>query len=319
MDEGRARYFGTGDVGFADRPTISYAPQQGPDVAQTLLKPLSLESIALLTESKWNIDRVFRLAIMSFNGVDNAASAGGPIPECAPEFADFQFASRQLHELVQRRWISVVVTARPKKITTLSNTAGPTVQDAVLAAKEGFGLESEGQQTSVVRSDRQLYLEINPTFVNEPEILELCQNLKLQPGLLEYPISFASGGYFEAINSTAGIDRLNIKTRSPSDIMHYLSTGVKVPDMHLVDGEAVLTRDGTGCPFDWQQVTGDLFQVCASKRKPKAKLRVKYRKHWFYIANNDHASKRSLLLLANILALEQVESRQSAPVLAIPL
>lgn len=89
--------------------------------------------------------------------------------------------------------------------------------------------------------------------------------------------------------------------------------------MHLVDAEAVLARDGTGCPFDWQDVIGDLFQVCALKRKPKAKLRVKYPGYWFFIADDDHASKRSLLLLANILALEQVESQQSAPLLAIPL
>lgn len=44
------RYFGFGDVGFSDRPTISYAPQQGADAAQTLLTPLTLESIALLSD-----------------------------------------------------------------------------------------------------------------------------------------------------------------------------------------------------------------------------------------------------------------------------
>ena len=98
---------------------------------------------------------------------------------------------------------------------------------------------------------------------------------------------------------------ITLKTRSIIEMMFYLSQGVEVPESHAKAGLVTVTLDEKNCPYDWQRLLGGLFQVQESKHRPlKAAIAVKYRDHWFYIADDDLESKTTLGLLEELFSLE---------------
>ncbi len=74
---------------YSDRPTISYQPLQGEDFLKSVLSPISLESLLVMTQSGWSIKRIFGLCVERINNLYNAPSASGPTPEIAPRFKKF--------------------------------------------------------------------------------------------------------------------------------------------------------------------------------------------------------------------------------------
>jgi len=76
-------------LSYADSPTISYVPLRGEDLLKSLLSPLRLESILVLTQSGWSINRVFGLCFERINNVRNAPTASGPTPDAEPEHLEF--------------------------------------------------------------------------------------------------------------------------------------------------------------------------------------------------------------------------------------
>ena len=93
---------------------------------------------------------------------------------------------------------------------------------------------------------------------------------------------------------------LNLVPRSPIQVYYYLAHGVDVPAKHLKCGLAKSTLGPDGEVFDWHHVTQDLFtvhhanQICRPKN---AHVAIKYHGHWFYIANDDAASKSTFALV----------------------
>lgn len=318
-DAGRSNYFGFGDIQLGDRPTISYTPQQSAEFLQALATPLDLKSVTFLLRSNWNADQTLRITVKSINGIKNAITAGGPTPSVAPEYVTFRQAAALGNELRQRGWIELITRTVPRVVTSVPTAGKPSVHDAVVAAKEGFELETEENMVQVVTSERELLFAINPQFVHTPEIAQFCQLLRLQHGLPEYVISLADKPDFESLNAPFGVPDLRIRTRSLDEIMYYMSKGVTVPEEHFGCGVAKATRDAAGNWFNWQDVIGDLFVVRVCKHRPTDKLRVKYRGYWYYIADDDQPSKETLLLLNDIFYLIQVEVQQQGPLLTLQI
>lgn len=92
---------------YSDNPTISYAPLRGEDLLKSILSPLQLESILVLTQSGWSIDRVFGLCFERINNVYNAPTASGPTPETAPDYQQFNRLLQLLRTLQSRRLIEI--------------------------------------------------------------------------------------------------------------------------------------------------------------------------------------------------------------------
>ena len=78
-----------GNINFTEQPTITYTPLQGDDFVQRLLSPVSLETILLLANSGWSLDRVLRLCVQGINEISNAPTASGPTPTHIPEYEAF--------------------------------------------------------------------------------------------------------------------------------------------------------------------------------------------------------------------------------------
>ena len=77
-------------VSYSDKPTISYQPLQGEDFLKSVLSPLSVDSLLVMTQSGWSIKRVFGLCVERINDLYNAPSASGPTPEKQPQFKRFK-------------------------------------------------------------------------------------------------------------------------------------------------------------------------------------------------------------------------------------
>jgi hypothetical protein len=102
--------------------------------------------------------------------------------------------------------------------------------------------------------------------------------------------------------------------------MYYLSKGIRVPPAHVKADIAMETRDDQGRLFDWSEILGDLFTVYASKKSPdNAAIRVRYGDHWFFIRNDDHASKSTFSLLLALFRLGSIPVEATKPVLTLPV
>ncbi|MBW1825193.1 MAG: hypothetical protein JRI87_11685 [Deltaproteobacteria bacterium] len=58
--------------------TISYTPLQGEAFLKSVLTPISLEAILVMTQSGWSLERVFGICVERINNLYNAPSASEP-------------------------------------------------------------------------------------------------------------------------------------------------------------------------------------------------------------------------------------------------
>ena len=62
-------------MSYSDIPTISYLPLQGEDFFKSVLSPISLDTLLVMIQSGWNIDRVFNLCVERVNDLYNSPSS----------------------------------------------------------------------------------------------------------------------------------------------------------------------------------------------------------------------------------------------------
>ena len=138
----------TGTLGVGGRlvssPTVTYSPVQGEQFAERLLSPIELQTVLLLSNSGWSIERVFRLCVRSIAGLQNAPRASGPTPADPPVYDRFLRAVRLLRHLQKKGML--------------------------ILAREGDTNEGE------------LVLEISREALDWPETRKLGELLKLTPG-----------------------------------------------------------------------------------------------------------------------------------------
>jgi len=86
-------------ISYYERPTVQYTPIQGQKFVKQMLSPISLEALALLSESGWSVARLLSLCLQEMNGLENAPTAAGPTPEHAPRYEEFAQATRYMRRL----------------------------------------------------------------------------------------------------------------------------------------------------------------------------------------------------------------------------
>ena len=85
--------------GYSQTPTLSYTPLRGEDFLKSILSPIPLESILVMTQSGWSIQRVFGICMERINDLNNAPSASGPTPDFEPKYRQFKKLLTLLREL----------------------------------------------------------------------------------------------------------------------------------------------------------------------------------------------------------------------------
>lgn len=114
--------------------------------------------------------------------------------------------------------------------------------------------------------------------------------------------------------------KLNMVTRSMTDILFYIAQAVEVPPDHIEKKLVTITRTPDGKVFDWGTLHKNLIRLRWSENRPDdAYIAVKYRGYWFYIADSDLDSKSTFLLLQILGDLQAGTTPSAGPVLTLPV
>jgi hypothetical protein len=91
-----------GDLQYTERPTITYTPLGGKDFVKSVLTPADLDTLILLSNAGWSIERLLRLMVNRMNGLPNAPRASGPTPSDPPIYKKFGQAAKLMRQLQKR-------------------------------------------------------------------------------------------------------------------------------------------------------------------------------------------------------------------------
>jgi hypothetical protein len=304
----------------AVRPTLSYTPLDDSEFTRRLFTPITLEGAAYLAKTTWPISTVFRLYLENLNWVSNAETASGPTPRQPPEFADFLSGIQALQRLQNRKLVAFATQERDETLSDPGPPGDSPAAAAVEAAKNGFEYRADkgdGKKWAVVRKKQQPLLRVGDVPAGDPDFAEFCRAFKLDPSKRSFDLTTDKLDPFLAGAPKAGLDALELETRSLLQVLFFVAHGVEVPAEHAISGVAPQTAG-----FDWDAPLGGLFKVYATagKNPPAcAKVAVCYRGYWFYIDDRDRDTKATFALLVELSRLELGAKTNTAPILTLPL
>lgn len=314
--------FGVGQLSWRDTPTLSYHPRQGHEVAQTLVEPLNAEVLRAISPGTDTL-LFLMMAVDDVNDIPNAPLA----TSLAPRSPDDNRYYRELADLFVRIQERGAMELSIASFESDSSDSLPVErvdgQAMVEAARDGYAFKIEGGSASLRKEEKSIVLKIRPADRDAPDVRQLVDLLGLQPGLPYYRIVSEQRAEEEedrGLPSALGEDRIIVNMRSILDIMTFLSKGVCVPEEHLAEGVAPVTRGIDHRIHDWRRTTAGFFAVESQKHRPsQADVAVPYRGYWFYIDKRDVATRTTLSLLELLLELQEVETDTRGPLLTLPL
>ena len=86
-------------VNYSERPNIIYKPLGGEKFTRQLMTPIDLQTLVLLHQAGWNLDRIFRVCVASVNEVPNAEPTNFPTPPRPPDYRTFLRIAEAMAEL----------------------------------------------------------------------------------------------------------------------------------------------------------------------------------------------------------------------------
>lgn len=308
----------------AARPTLTYTPEDDQDFTRRLFTPLSLDSVASLSKTTWPIETVFRLWLENLNWVSNAETASGPTPRDPPEYADFRQGVAALQRLVDRKQATVFTEERDDPVGDDLPAGAVTARAAVEAAKGGFEYKrADGGGWRLVKKKPTASLRVDAAAAADPDFHLVCRTFKLDPARTAFDLTTGKLDPYLKDAPAAGLDKLDLETRSLLQVLFFVAHGVEVPPEHAATGVAPTTNEADGRPFDWTEVTGGLFRVgwAAGKRPPAcAQVAVRYKGYWFYIDETDRDTKATFALMLELSRLQLAADKAGAgPVLTLPV
>ena len=311
-----------GNIGYTERPTITYSPLSGDEFVQRLLSPIGLDNLVLLTHSGWRMDRVLRLVVQEMSTLENARTASGPTPAISPDYQPFAQAARLLRSLQANKQVELGYKTVTETLSDPIPAKLITADALVEAAKVGnrFRSTAGGKSFVLTRKTRRLVLRLPTGHGAAKEAQAVRKLLKLRADQTEYDVIPAGTSTAHRLREQSQRQSLVIDTRSLLGVMFYLSQGVDIPPTHRRSGLVTITIKNTGEPFDWSGVLDHLFSVSSQIMPPKhAAIAVRHRGYWFYIKDTDQNAKSTFALLGQLFTL-QAGSAQSTPlVLTLPV
>lgn len=309
-------------ITVTERPTVTWTPLQGEEFVKELLSAIPLETVMLLPQAGWSIDRVFRLTIQTLNGLPNAPSASGPTPIYPPFYEGFQDVACALRRLQVGGRLELVAreaVPRPPRPDGEETAAEPVLE---------YVLRLPPEDADPVRKTRPL-----------PE--GLCHRPSPAPGDSDADVHLVSERLATAWAAPEGVRELTLRsayetaegelavvTRSFLGALYYLSQGVEVPPGHLERGLVTPTLvsgdPGAAEAEDWaRNLTEGLFRVRAATSRSDVPadpfVSVRYQGAWFYIPNDDLETKSTFGLLVQLLSLQAGAPKGLMPALTLSL
>jgi len=270
------------NLGYEERPTITYIPIEGQEFSQRMLSSIPSETIFAAAQQGWSVDVLMRIGISRIGAVENMGFEAVP----APGVIDL---SEQLKREV----------AKLKKFQRVIQLL------IVLADREAFEVrivEEKGAKTAFLLFAKNVPEDMQSQVIEFKQVLGLSSKINM----------------FRITDRVTDLkaDEISIQTRSLSAMMNFLAKGVQVPPEHLADGRAIDFRIPTAERGGKGLIP---FRMISSETRPKDSFAaVRYLGLWFYIDNRDIESKRSLGLIIALFRVLAPSGGGAAPILTLP-
>ncbi len=262
---------------YSEQPTITYQPISGAEFTRRLLTPISAQTIILLSQSGWSIERLLMCCVDSINGVTNAPVASGPTPSRIPDNSKFREAARLLRELQLPGSLDFMLAQHRESGETSIRIRKP---------------ESDPERADTLRRLREI--------------------LGLDPAHETFRLTTRSANLSR--------DAIVLTGRSLLGALFFLSHSVDPPEAHKSGGLVTVMKEATSQNANWDTVSGNLLKVGSSESPPDAAfVRIRYRGHWFYIADADLNSKATFNLLTYLLSLQSAGQEGLDAMLTVPV
>ena len=273
---------GDANLGFSERPTITYLPVEGQEFSAHLLSDIPSEIIFAAAQAGFPVDIFMRIAIQRLGAMENMSFGELPASGYIDTKTQFESDFKKL-----KRFEKMI-----ELIFTLSDSEIIEVQQ----------FEEDGQSRS--------YLIIAE---------DVPEDLRPKLGELRQLLGLTNRNRFRITDRFTNIkdDEISIQTRSVMAIMEFVARGVEVPLEHLEDGWVIdyglQTSDG--------EVAKGLipFRMHSSKSRPQNVFAaVRFNDYWYYIDHADITSKRTLSLIIVLFRLQAPTPSGAAPILTLP-
>lgn len=269
-----------GNLAYAERPTITYAPLSGEDFTRRLMTPIPIEAIFSLGQTGWDVELLLLTGISRINDVEN-------LPFDVDLLAD-------TNEGQQRSKREIAQLQRFRRVVDLFLSLSE--QDVIELQKP----DDESEQDLLVFDD-DVADELQPAVAEFKELLDLA------PDRNSFRVT--------ARLTRRKADEIVIHSRSLLAIMSFLSKGVEVPDPHLSQGWV----QAFSLPEDSGGRDILPLRVRTQARRPDdAFCAVLYQNHWFYVEQADQTSKAVFQMLLALFELQAPTGGAVAPVLTLP-
>ena len=278
---------GTGGAGlgvdlggaYSEQPTITYEPISGAEFTRRLLTPIPPQTIILLSQSGWSIERLLMCCVEAINGVSNAPVASGPTPDRIPDNSQFRGVAERLRELQLSGSLDFMMAQE-------QDEDAPT---ALLRIGKPDGGDPRADLLRSIRETLRLDAEVE-TFHLAPRRAQRGEDEIVMTGR-----SVLGALFFLSHN----VD--------PPD--SHKSRGWVTVAKGL-DGEAGSWRTVSG---DLLRIAAEEAEPSG------AFVRIRYRGHWFYIDDSDLNSKATFNLLTYLLSLQSAGQEGINALLTVPV
>ena len=276
------RALGETNLGFSERPTITYLPVEGQEFSAHLLSDIPSEIIFAAAQAGWPVDVFMRIDIQRLGKAENMAFGEVRVPTLMGG------QDRSESELKKLKRFERMIDL----IFVLSDQEVIEVQE----------IEKDG------KTDRYLVIAE-----------EVPDNMKSLLAELKLILGLSNLNRFRITDRVANIedDEITIQTRSVMAMMEFMARGVEVPAEHLAQGWVV----DYGLQDSKGQVAKGLipFRMRSNKNRPEtAFAAVKHHDHWYYIDHADITGKRALSLIIVLFRLQAPTPAGAAPILSLP-
>ena len=275
---------GTGEVnlGFSERPTITYLPVEGQEFSAHLLSDIPADIIFAAAQAGWPVDVFMRIGIQRLGTVENMSF--GELPGSGYIDLNKQFAEDFENLKRFERVIELIFILADREVIEVQQVEenGKSRSYLIIADKVPEGLRP------LLGEFRQ---RIGLTNRNRFRITDRVTNLKS--------------------------DELSIQTRSVMAMMEFMARGVEVPLEHLQEGRVI---DYGLQSSDGEVARGLIpFKMRSSKSRPQNVFAaVRFNDYWYYIDHADITSKRALSLIIVLFRLQAPTPAGAAPILTLP-
>jgi hypothetical protein len=273
---------GGANLGYAERPTVTYLPISGQEFAKRLMSAVPTELLFSVAQAGWPTDLLMEVGLQRIGNIENMSFGAVPAPGDIDRANQFR---KDLEKL--------------KRFQHLIRTLAELSEEKAFEVYRGRGEESG-----------TLYFAFDENATSE--IRDRVQELKRELGLDPNRNVFRITGRYTRRQT----DEITIQPRSLMAMMSFISRGTEIPEIHQQEGRVIPIGTVTSAGVAPPPIP---FRIHSQKEEPaRAYTAVRFQDHWFYIDHADVKSKRIFMLIMILFSLQAPEVEASAPTLTLP-